>query len=181
MKSTTKARTATQPPAEPTAPQQVTEQVTEQVTCGGDGWVLDGDLNEAPCPGCTDCPVVDEQPAVHEIDAPAATEPVTYQAGVLAHGLHAIAHHIGIYKLDYIRVESYPGAVDGRRVVEVVVDRFNVGDWLRTVHVDEEVREDDELVEGSQTQSAIVRRFVRLPDSGVQVSLLTIEFRAVAA
>ena len=110
-----------------------------------------------------DTPV--EAPVPDQVEKP----PASYPAGVLAHGLHAIAHHIGLYRLDYIRTESYPGAVDGRPVVEVVVDRHDIEGWLESVHIDAEHRDD-------QDHSSLVRRYVRLPDSGVVVSLLTIEW-----
>jgi hypothetical protein len=112
-----------------------------------------------------------EQPMVAETDAENFDHPVRYPAGVLAHGLHALAHHIGLYKLDYIRAESYPEVIDDRPVLEVHVDRHFLDAWLETVTVDQEIRDDENLG---------VRRFVRLPDSGVRVSLLTIEWSVTA-
>lgn len=121
------------------------------------------------------------QPVEPPIDQPDDKHVVSYPAGVLAHGLHAIAHHIATYRLEYIRVESYPHVIDGRPVIEVHVDRFTIGSWLDTVHVDTEAREVTPALTAGELSAVQYRRFVRLPDSGVRVSLLSVEFESVPA
>lgn len=122
-----------------------------------------------------------EQVVEQDIDLPDDRHPVRYPAGVLAHGLHAIAHHVATYRLEYIRVESYPDVIDDRPVIEVHVDRFTIGSWLDTVHLDVEHRDVTPPLDGVELQAVQYRRFVRLPDSGVRVSLLSIEFEQVPA
>lgn len=103
------------------------------------------------------------------------TKTVAHSAGVLAHGLHAIAHHIALYQLPYLRVESYPARVD-RAVIEVHVRDLDVEQWLATVHVDEVHREEADV----PMTSAMVHRMVRLADSGVVVGLFSVEFGSSA-
>lgn len=91
-----------------------------------------------------------------------------HTAGILAHGLHAVAHHIALHRLPVLSIDAYPAGADrGTPVIKVQVSSFDVETWLPTVYVDEV--HDDRVGEKIHQH-----RYVRLADTGVVVDLLCV-------
>lgn len=94
------------------------------------------------------------------------------QSGVFAHALEAIANHIATHQLPAPRDISRP--VFGPLGIEVVLDPFeDWRTWIDSVVVDAEHNEDRPADQDVPYDRIRTRWMVRLPDSGVRLSILS--------
>lgn len=99
-----------------------------------------------------------------------------HPAGVLAHGLHALAGHIAEHRLPLISIDASPGS---DRPLKVLVAPHQVRAWLDTVDVTSE--DHQPYSNGSGRRSVHVHRTCRLADSGVIIDLASVEPAALVS
>ena len=92
--------------------------------------------------------------------------PAAHSAGILAHGLHAVAHHIALNRLLVTNIDVYPLRGDGLPIVTIRVADVDLPAWEASVVVDRVETE-------TSTRYRYQHRVSRLPDSGVVVDLMT--------
>lgn len=97
-----------------------------------------------------------------------------HSAGVLAHGLHAVAHHIALHRLPLLSVDASMPSIrtNTRPAIRVQVSSSDIPAWLPTVYVDDI---EDQAVDGTTGARIHRHRYVRLADSGVVIDLLSVE------
>lgn len=92
--------------------------------------------------------------------------PAAHSAGVLAHGLHAVAHHIALNRLLVAAVDVYPLRGDGLPVITIRVADVDLPAWEASIVVDRVETE-------TTARRSFEHRVSRLPDSGVVIDLMT--------
>lgn len=91
-----------------------------------------------------------------------------HAAGVLAHGMHAVAHHITEYRLPLNGISVTPHTFGRTSAIQVSLLDTDLEAWLPTVHV-------DDITSTAEGAFRHVVRRVRLADSGVTVDLVALE------